>query len=70
MGGGGRGKVPVGCTETYSIFLGKTVKQSRGTKGNRKSSIHFPNAIIFFFFKPLFASKKKSSFWLDFPDRL
>lgn len=50
MGGGGRGKVPVGCTETYSIFLGKTVKQSRGTKGNRKSSIHFPNSHNLFFF--------------------
>lgn len=49
MGGGGRGKVPVGCTETYSTFLGKTVKQSRGTKGNRKGSIHFPNSHNLFF---------------------
>lgn len=42
--------VPVGCTKTYSIFLGKNVKQSRGTKGNRKSSIDFPNGHNLFFF--------------------
>lgn len=66
MGGRGRGKVPVGCTETYSIFLGKTVKQSRGTKGNRKSSIHFPNRQNLFIFLTSVCFQEKEFFLVVF----